>query len=119
MRIKLGTLEQIEDGGARGFDPFQQGRDALFVVRCAETVFAWRNACPHPGYEGASLPWRKHAYLSADKSRIVCSGHGAQFDIATGICLFGPCPGKALQTQRVQIEDQGLLYWYTDELWEK
>lgn len=110
MRIKLCSLEQIEDGGARGFDPFQQGRNELFVVRRAEQVFAWRNACPHPGYQGASLLWRKHAYLSADKRQIVCSGHGAQFDIATGACLFGPCSGTALQKQIVQIEEQSLLY---------
>ena len=118
-KVKLCAIEEIDDCQSRGFDPFQCGRDEVFVVRQGSKVFAWRNACPHPGYEGTSLPWRKNAYLNGGSNLIVCSGHGAQFDIVTGECLSGPCLGKALEKERVQVDDDGQLYWYSNKLQEK
>lgn len=118
-RIYLCNLEEIADGEARGFDPLGRGHDQLFLIRRGQQVFAWQNACPHPGYEGTSLPWRKHAYLNKDRSRIVCSGHGAHFDLTTGKGLTGPCKGLALTPMTVQSEDDGQLYWYTNNVEEK
>lgn len=112
QKIRLCALEVIADGESRGFDPLRSGRDSLFVIRRGNRVFAWANACPHRGYEGSPMAWRRDAYLNADRSRIVCSSHGAQFDIQTGECLSGPCPGQALEPVTVQLEDDGQLYWY-------
>jgi nitrite reductase/ring-hydroxylating ferredoxin subunit len=42
------------------------------------------------------MAWRKDAYLNADRNRIVCAAHGAQFDIASGVHA-GPCLGQSLQ----------------------
>ena len=118
-KIHLCGLEDIADGEARGFDPLRRGHDQLFIIRRGKNFVAWCNACPHPGYEGTSLPWRRNAYLTSDGSRIMCSGHGAQFDIETGDCLLGPCLGQALQPAAVQLESNGQLYWYTNNLKEK
>jgi nitrite reductase/ring-hydroxylating ferredoxin subunit len=92
--IRLCAVNELSDGQARGFDPLQQGRDTLFVVRRGDRVYAWRDACPHDGI--SSLAWRRHAYLNAKRDRIVCSGHGALFEIETGLCILGPCLGQAL-----------------------
>jgi nitrite reductase/ring-hydroxylating ferredoxin subunit len=94
----------LPDGAARGFDPFDEGRDAFFVVRRGDTLKAYRNVCPH---EGSSLPWRRNAYLNAGGTRIVCNAHGAQFDIDTGQCLLGPALGKSLQPLDTLITAEG------------
>src|SRR5216110_3059479 len=92
-RMRLCHGSELSEGAARGFDPHASGRDTMFVVR-RRGFHAYRNACPH--WESTPLPWRKDAYLNADATRIVCSAHGAQFDIATGECLLGPCVGQSL-----------------------
>ena len=84
----------IPDGASRGFDPLGEGRDTMFVVRRGGRVYGWRNACPH--YGDTPMAWRKDAYLSADGTRIVCSAHGAQFVVETGVCTLGPCLGRSL-----------------------
>ncbi len=94
MQVLLANIDEIADGDSRGFDPGGSGRDTMFVVRRGNALHAYRNACPH--VDGAPLPWRKDAYLSADRSHIVCYAHGAKFDITSGICVLGPCEGQAL-----------------------
>jgi nitrite reductase/ring-hydroxylating ferredoxin subunit len=106
--IRLCRLEDIPDGDSRGFDPLKEGRDTLLVVRQGATLYAWRDACPH--IEGVPMAWRKHAYLNASRDRIVCSAHGAQFEIATGLCTLGPCLGLSLQPVRVELDADGSIY---------
>jgi len=106
--VHLGHLDDLAEGQARGFDLRGEGRDGLFVVRSGGRLYAWRNACPH--LDGAPMAWRKDAYLSADGRRIVCSAHGAQFDIASGVCLRGPCLGQALTPVPLHFEPDGSVH---------
>lgn len=80
----------------------------MFVVRSGAQVRGWLDACPH--VDGAPLAWRKDAYLSADGSSIVCYGHGAVFDIDTGVCTKGPCVGQALRPVEVHSDEEGVLW---------
>jgi nitrite reductase/ring-hydroxylating ferredoxin subunit len=105
--IFLCSLYEIDDGGSRGFDPKGEGRDTVFVVRQGERVHAWRDSCPH--IDGAPMAWRKDAYLSGDRSRIVCSAHGARFDIETGVCTLGPCLGQSLTGVPLDIDGCGAI----------
>ncbi|QBE61846.1 Rieske (2Fe-2S) protein [Pseudoduganella lutea] len=93
--VFLCRLDDIPDGASRGFDPWGEGRDTILVVRQGGRVHGWRDACPH--YGDTPMAWRKDAYLNGDGTRIVCAAHGAQFDIATGICTLGPCLGQGLR----------------------
>jgi nitrite reductase/ring-hydroxylating ferredoxin subunit len=93
--IFLCRLDELPDGDSRGFDPWREGQDSVLVVRHGEQVYGWRDSCPHHG--GTPMAWRKDAYLNADRTRIVCAAHGAQFDIETGVCTLGPCLGQGLQ----------------------
>ena len=93
-QVTLGRIDAIPDGQARGFDPGGTGRDTLFVVRRGAALHGWLDRCPHEVV--TPLPYRRHAYLNAAGDRIVCSAHGAQFDIASGECLAGPCRGEFL-----------------------
>ena len=101
-------MDDLPLGGSRGFDPLGAGRDSVFAVRLVGTragIRVFRNACPH--VDGSPLAWRKNEYLNADRSRIICSGHGAEFEINTGRCLLGPCLGENLQTIAHHIGEDG------------
>ena len=112
-RVTLCNAGDIADGESLGFDPFGEGRDSLFAVRCGSALRVFRNRCPH---QGASLPWRKDAYLNGDRTRIVCHAHGAQFDIDTGKCLLGPALGQSLERVDVEIGTDGELTVYVVEI---
>lgn len=103
----LCRFDDLPVHGARGFDPQGVGRDTMFVVRRRDRVQAWVNACPH--VDGAPLAWRKDAYLSADRGAIVCYGHGARFDIDSGVCTAGPCLGRSLKAIAVAVAPNGTV----------
>ena len=105
--MRLCHLEQLPDGGARGFAPQGAGRDTLFVVRRGARLNAYENRCPHLD---TPLPWRKDAYLNAAGDRIVCAAHGALFDIDTGLCTLGPCLGDALTPVPLILHDDGEVH---------
>jgi len=64
------------------------------------------NACPHIG---VPLDWAPGRFLSSDASRIVCSMHGAEFAIETGLCTKGPCLGDCLEAVMIEIRD-GIIH---------
>lgn len=109
--ILLCWVEDIPDGESRGFDPWGVGRDTLFIVRKGDALYGWQDRCPHEG--DTPLPWKRHAYLNAKRTRIVCFAHGAQFDIATGVCVLGVCLGKSLSSVDLRVMPSGEVFLYT------
>jgi nitrite reductase/ring-hydroxylating ferredoxin subunit len=107
QRYKLCALADLAEGAARGFDVDGKGEDTLFLVKRNGHCYAYRNSCPH--WEGAPMSWRKDAYLNGDNSRIICHGHGAQFDIATGLCVSGPCLGQSLVSVVLDVDEDGFV----------
>jgi nitrite reductase/ring-hydroxylating ferredoxin subunit len=103
--IRLAHVDDFADPGARGFDPGADGHDTLFVVRRGGAFRAYRDACPHFG--DTPMAWRKDAYLNGDGTRIVCHAHGAQFEIASGECLLGPCLGQRLSPVEIEVTSDG------------
>jgi nitrite reductase/ring-hydroxylating ferredoxin subunit len=103
--VTLCRIDDIPDGAARGFDPGGTGRDTLFAVRRGATVHGWYDRCPHEGE--TPLPYKRHAYLNKAATRIVCYAHGAQFDIASGEGLAGPCLGMALSRAPLAVDADG------------
>jgi len=101
-RVVVCRLEELADRDARGFG-FREDTDGDdgFVVRSGDAVYAYRNVCPHAGNP---LNWRPHAFLSKKRDLILCAVHGAVFDIETGQCVGGPCPGRALVSMRAAVE---------------
>lgn len=113
--MRLCHLEELPDGGARGFDPQGAGHDTLFVVRRGAVLHAYENRCPHLG---TPLPWRRHAYLNAAGDRIVCAAHGALFEIDTGVCTLGPCLGDVLTPVPLTLHDDGGVHLAANHLQE-
>jgi len=100
-------LEDLRDPGSRAFT-LGGGDWPLrgFVVRRAGDVFAYVNRCPHAGHP---LSWVPDRFLTPDDSLIVCSSHGALYEIGTGGCVAGPCAGRGLKPLPVRVADGYVL----------
>ena len=98
----LCRLDEIPDGGARGFPAAPGGFTGLFAVRRGDRVFVYVNSCPHIGLPLEPLP---HRFLDTRRQNIVCSAHGARFRVGDGVCISGPCLGEALETVEARIVD--------------
>lgn len=102
---------------AKGFSPLAKGQDTLFVVRQGPVLRSYKNDCPH--WPGSPMAWRKDGYLTSDGARIACHGHGAQFEIESGLCVSGPCEEQSLQPLELQVDDAGYVYVRTEHISEK
>lgn len=98
----LCRLDEVPDGGTRGFPPAPGGFTGLFALRRGERVQVWVNSCPHLG---VPLDWAPDQFLGYGGTRIVCSTHGAEFRLDDGLCLRGPCKGDRLEAVPVTVED--------------
>lgn len=101
----LCRLGDIEDGGAKGFywgEGTQQ--HSVFVLRQGARIRGYVNSCPHLGTPLEFLPDR---FISADGGHILCSTHGALFEIDDGTCVSGPCAGERLTPIAVAVDDDG------------
>ena len=99
--VKLGPLDLIADGAARGFVlEMRAGRFHGFVVRRGQDVRGYVDRCPHMGLPLAQV---LDDYVQGES--IVCSWHGAVFAVEDGRCLGGPCAGGRLSPWPVALED--------------
>ena len=96
-------FDELPEPGARGFSfPGAVIPDEWFLVRYADKVYAYRNLCPHAG---RFLNWKEDAFLTKDRTLIMCAGHGALFDPTHGGCIAGPAMGRALESLPVTVQD--------------
>jgi nitrite reductase/ring-hydroxylating ferredoxin subunit len=95
------ALTELDDPGSREFT-VGRGDWPLYglVVRRGAQVHAYVNRCPHAGHR---LNLRPHEFLSPDRSLLLCNSHGAVFEITTGLCVAGPCPGARLRRIPVEV----------------
>jgi len=103
MNEILCGLPDLETTGGKGILLKRNGsRLAVFVVKDGDCIVGYVNSCPH-----ARLPLNFHENRFFDRTglRLFCTNHGATFDIATGLCLRGPCKGDSLTPFPVEIRD--------------
>ena len=107
VEVAVGALAEMDDPGCREF-MIGDGDWPLrgFVVRQGVDIFAYENVCRHVGHQ---LNWKPDEFLTKDRSAIMCASHGALYDIRSGECLGGPCPGKSLKGVDVEVRD-GVVY---------
>jgi nitrite reductase/ring-hydroxylating ferredoxin subunit len=99
----LCPLDALADPGAKGFSlEGPDRRREIFVVRRLGHVFAYENACPHIGTPLDFLP---DHFLTRDGRYLLCTTHGAVFEIGNGLCIHGPCKGQSLRAVPVAIRD--------------
>jgi len=94
-------FDDLDDPGSKEFRigagdwPFKG-----FVVRRGDKVFAYQNYCMHVGHP---LNWKPDRFLTGDGGQIICASHGALYQIESGVCVSGPCPGKKLRAVEVEV----------------
>lgn len=98
----------LAEGQALGFDPDGRGQDTLILLRHQGHLHAWANVCPH---QGVPMAWRRHAHLNAAATHVQCHAHGALFDMASGLCVQGPCLGQQLSRRKIVVDTQGQVHW--------
>jgi nitrite reductase/ring-hydroxylating ferredoxin subunit len=101
--VRLCALADIADPGARGFS-FREGEALFFgfVVRVGDEAHGYVDRCPHAGFPLANPAER---YLTREGDLILCAAHGALFRRGDGVCISGPCAGKALAPWPVRTQD--------------
>lgn len=105
--LRLCALAEIGDPGAKGFR-FRQDA-ALFagvVVRRGALLVGYVDSCPHAGWPLAAPGDR---FLTRAGEHILCSGHGALFDLADGACVAGPCAGKRLTPWPIALRGEAVF----------
>ena len=104
---RLCALEDIGVPGAKGFT-FGEGRERfdMFVVRTGNGCVAYVNACPHAF---TPLETFTDKFLTRKKDQILCTTHGALFNLEDGYCTSGPCAGKSLVTIPIELSNSDIV----------
>ena len=100
----LCSFDDIPEGGGKGFALSQCKH--IFATRKGNSVYIYRNNCPHKGLPLNLLPDR---FLDRDRQYILCSAHGALFEISSGLCIAGPCTGSSLKPVAHIVEDRQIF----------
>ncbi|MBM09873.1 MAG: (2Fe-2S)-binding protein [Magnetovibrio sp.] len=105
--VRLCAMDDIPEEGSNGFlVETTEGRFGTLVVRKKTKIFVYKNSCPHIG---TPLDIKAGQFLTLDKSRIICSTHGALFRIEDGYCVSGPCAGSSLLALSAMIYDDEIF----------
>ncbi len=103
----LCRLEDIPDGGAKGFPGPPGSLAGLFAVRRGARVFVYENVCPHIG---TSLNLQPDKFLGTDGTLVICVTHGATFRVEDGVCVSGPCQGDRLTGVAARVDEGGMIW---------
>lgn len=102
------SLNKMTDG-AMEVDLPGVGRSSAIVLQRGDHLRAYLNVCPHAG---RLLSWAPGRFLFDDRDNLVCPAHGATFDLFSGECLTGPCPGSSLREIPAEVDgDDVILTW--------
>ena len=70
-------------------------------------VRAYTNVCPHIKTPLETFP---NEFLDEENPNyLVCSTHGARFEVSTGACVTGPCMGDSLSAVAVRVEKDSVF----------
>lgn len=101
---RLCNTEDIPEREARAFDT-DQGE--IFITQRDGMFYAYLNSCPHLG---TNLEFQENQFLDMDNEYIICSTHGALFQVDSGDCIFGPCQGDHLTSVEISVHSDGGIY---------
>jgi len=102
--IRLCKFSDIEEQDSQGFLIKLNGQKIkVIAIRLKNKIFTFENPCPHIG---TPLDFKPGKFLNIDKTYIICSTHGALFQINDGYCVSGPCAGLNLRVLPNKIENE-------------
>lgn len=101
---RLCNTDDIPEREARAFDT---DKGEIFITQRDGMFYAYLNYCPHLG---TSLEFMENQFLDMDREYIICSTHGALFQVENGQCIFGPCQGDHLSQVEISVHSDGGIY---------
>ena len=107
-------LCKIADIGETGKEVSLDGnstRNFIMLFPHAGTFRAFINVCPH---QGRSLNHAPDQFLFSPEKLLVCSHHGARFELDSGECVDGPCRGARLRPVKISLSGDSV--WLDQEL---
>ena len=75
-------------------------REAI-LLRDAEGVVSWLNYCQHFTH----IKLDKGSGAELRNGEVICTNHGAYFEVDSGQCTHGPCEGAYLNAVDVAVDD--------------
>lgn len=103
-REPIARLSDLPEDGSYLFrvDPRdgEEVREAI-LLRTEKGVAGWLNYCQH--FTDVRLD--KGEGAPRRNGEIVCTNHGAMFEVDTGRCTYGPCEGAYLNGIDLRVED--------------
>jgi len=102
-----GSLNDVDQTGAKGV-VIGSGvaQERFIVVRSHEAIRCYRNQCPHAGTPLETFPDK---FLDESGAFLICSTHGARFEVDTGLCVRGPCLGQHLTPCEISIVENEIF----------
>ena len=79
-----------------------------WVMLCARDgkVLAYNKAWPH---QGRAMNFAPDRFILSKEGQLVCPHHGATFELASGLCVAGPCKGSSLKAVAARVVDGEVL----------
>lgn len=94
-------LVRVDGADSSGADGGGQGGGDDAAASDGPEIRGWLNYCQHLTHirldKGDGAPRRG--------DEVICTNHGAMFDVASGLCTFGPCEGAYLEGVAVDVAD--------------
>ena len=107
-RLICDAAQVVEGGKGVRFTIERYGRtEPAFLVRYDGRVHGYLNRCAHVEME---LDWQEGVFFDSDGRDLLCSTHGATYEVRTGRCIGGPCGGSPLVKMRVEERDGNVYF---------
>ena len=109
-RLICASSALCDGGDAVRFEVVRGGRRMpAFVVRYRGDVFAYLNRCAHVPVE---LDWQPGRIFDLTGQYLLCSMHGAHYEVRSGRCVMGPCVGALLV--RLSVHEHDGQVWMSE-----
>ncbi len=106
MVKKLCNISDIGGNKSAGFTvKTNDGRCGLILIRLDDEIFCYLNSCPHIG---TPLEIQPDRFLNQTGEYILCSTHGALFQIEDGLCIAGPCVNEKLTRVEIEVHNNSI-----------
>ena len=99
MAFRLCANADLVENEARAF---RSPVGEVIVVNRDGQTYAYHNSCPHLGI---NLEFNPDEFMDSENYFLICSNHGALFQVEDGLCVSGPCQGESLLSVPIQIQD--------------
>lgn len=110
MSVTLPTiLCSLAEVSAEGKEVILQSQGKRYYLMLFERdgeIRGYHNVCPH---QGRNLNYAPDRFLFDPQGQLVCPHHGALFEVASGLCMQGPCQGATLRKVALRIEGEQVL----------